>query len=48
MIEVEVELFGDSVDSSLMGSFCGDRSNVPSVMQTTQNHIRIRLGGGGA
>ena len=33
---------GDSAESPLMGSFCGDRSNVPAVMQTTQNHLRIR------
>ena len=36
---------GDSEDSPLMGSFCGDRSNVPAVMQTTQNHLRIRREG---
>ena len=33
---------GDSEGSPLMGSFCGDRSNAPAVMQTTQNHLRIR------
>ena len=36
---------GDSEESPLMGSFCGDRSNVPAVMQTTQNHLRIRREG---
>ena len=33
---------GDSEDSPLMGRFCGDRSKVPSSMQTTQNHLRLR------
>ena len=33
---------GDSEDSPLMGRFCGDRGKVPSFMQTTQNHLRIR------
>ena len=33
---------GDSEESLLMGSFCGDRSNVPAVLQTRQNNLRIR------
>ena len=33
---------GDSEDSPFMGRLCGDGSNVPSIMQTTQNHLMIR------
>ena len=33
---------GSSEDSPLMGMFCGNGSNVPAFMQTTQNHLRIR------
>ena len=33
---------GSSQDSPLMGMFCGNGSNVPAFMQTTQNHLRIR------
>ena len=33
---------GNSEDSPVMGIFCGDGSNVPAFMQTTQNHLRIR------
>ena len=33
---------GNSGVSPLMGRFCGDGSNVPEFMQTTQNHLRIR------
>ena len=33
---------GSSHDSPLMGRFCGNGSNVPTFMQTTQNHLRIR------
>ena len=35
---------GNSEDSSLLGrgKFCGDRSNLPGFIQTTQNHLRIR------
>ena len=33
---------GSSQDSPLMGLFCGNGSNVPDFMQTTQNHLRIR------
>ena len=33
---------GSSQDSPLMGMFCGNGSNVPDFMQTTQNHLRIR------
>ena len=33
---------GHSEDSPLMGRFCGNSSNVPDFMQTTQNHLRIR------
>ena len=33
---------GSSQDSPLMGRFCGNGSNVPAFMQTTQNHLRIR------
>ena len=35
-------LDGNSEDSPLMGRFCGNCSNVPDFMQTTQNHLRIR------
>ena len=33
---------GSSQDSPLMGMFCGNGSNVPAFMQTTQNHLLIR------
>ena len=33
---------GSSEDSPLMGRFCGNGSNVPAFIQTTQNHMRIR------
>jgi len=33
---------GNSEDSPLMGRICGNGSNVPAFMQTTQNHMRIR------
>ena len=33
---------GKSADSPLMARFCGDGSNIPDFMQTTQNHLRIR------
>ena len=33
---------GNSEESPLMGRFCGNNSNVPDFMQTTQNHLRIR------
>ena len=33
---------GNSEGSPLMGSFCGNGSNVPAFMQTMQNHLRIR------
>ena len=33
---------GRSQDSPLMGMFCGNESNVPDFMHTTQNHLRIR------
>ena len=34
---------GSSEDSPLMmGKLCGNGSNVPSFIQTTQNHLRIR------
>ena len=35
---------GIAEDSFLMGTFCGNGSNVPASLQTTQNHMRIRLG----
>ena len=31
-------------DSPLIGKFCGNGSKVPTFMQTTQNHLRIRWG----
>ena len=34
---------GNSEESPLMGTFCGNGSNVPVFMQTTQNNLRIRL-----
>ena len=33
---------GKMEESPLMGRFCGNGSNVPDFMQTTQNHLRIR------
>lgn len=33
---------GNSEDSPLMGSFCGNGTNVPAFMQTTQNYLRLR------
>ena len=33
---------GKTEESPLMGRFCGNGSNVPNFMQTTQNHLRIR------
>ena len=33
---------GSSEDSPLMARFCGDGSNVPDFMQTSQNQLRIR------
>ena len=33
---------GNARDSPLMGKFCGNGSNVPTFMQTSQNHMRIR------
>ena len=34
---------GDSENSPQMVKFCGNGSSVPESMQTTQNHLRIRL-----
>ena len=33
---------GDSEDSPLLGKFCGNGSNVPQFMKTSQKHLRIR------
>ena len=33
---------GNSGDSPLMERFCGNGSNVPDFIQTTQNNLRIR------
>ena len=33
---------GNSEDSPLMARFCGNGSNVPNFIQTTQNHLRMR------
>ena len=33
---------GNSEDSPRMARFCGNGSNVPDFMQTTQNNLRIR------
>ena len=33
---------GNSEDSPLMGRFCGNNSDVPAFIQTTQNHLRLR------
>ena len=33
---------GHSADSPLMARFCGNDSNIPNFMQTTQNNLRIR------
>ena len=34
---------GNSTTSPLMGKWCGNGSNFPNTLQTTQNHLRIRL-----
>ena len=33
---------GISEDSALMGRFCGNNSNIPAFLQTTQNYLRLR------
>ena len=33
---------GKYEDAPLMGKFCGNNSNVPAIMQTTQNFFRVR------
>ena len=33
---------GNTQDSHLMAKFCGNGSNVPALMQTTQHNLRIR------
>ena len=33
---------GKSEHAPVMGRFCGNSTNVPSTMQTTQNYLRIR------
>ena len=33
---------GNAEDSPLMAKFCGNGSNVPNFMQTSQNYLRIR------
>ena len=33
---------GDSGNSALMGIFCGDGTNIPPIMQTSQNRLRMR------
>ena len=33
---------GNSKDAPVMGRFCGNGRYVPSSMQTTQNHLRMR------
>ena len=33
---------GKTEESPLIGRFCGNGSNVPDFLQTTQNHFRIR------
>ena len=33
---------GKTEESPLMGRFCGNATNIPPVIQTTQNHLRIR------
>ena len=33
---------GKFKDSPLMGRFCGNGSDVPAFLQTTQNHLTIR------
>ena len=34
---------GELANSPLIGKFCGNVSSVPKYIQTTQNHLRIRL-----
>ena len=36
---------GNSEDSPLMARYCGNSSNVPDFMHTTQNHLRVRYFG---
>ena len=38
---------GISEDSPKMGKWCGNGSDVPTFIQTTQNNLRIRQGIGG-
>ena len=33
---------GNSEESPLIGRYCGNGSNIPGFIQTTQNHLRIR------
>ena len=33
---------GKYEDSPLIGKFCGNGSNLPALMQTTQNNLRVR------
>lgn len=33
---------GNSEDSPLMGKWCGNDSDIPAFMQTTQSYLRIR------
>ena len=33
---------GNSENSPLMARLCGNGSNIPDIIQTTQNHLRIR------
>ena len=34
---------GNSEESPMMGKWCGNGSDIPATMQTTQNHLRIRF-----
>ena len=53
-IDIDCEIFGsfsdfleirdgDSESSPLMDKFCGNKSNAPTMMETSQNNLWIRL-----
>ena len=33
---------GNSEDSPMMGKFCGNSTNIPSIMTSTTNYLRVR------
>ena len=34
---------GISMDSPIIGKWCGNGSSIPTAIQTTQNHLRLRF-----